>query len=70
MYAPGLGSVHKTDAPGSEHSSGCIFMHHHYMLWSLKRRAGPQKPSSRLSEGHLCTILNLNFREFPFYEVG
>ena len=44
MYDTGLGSVHKTDAPEPKHSSGCIFMHHHYMLWSLTRREGPQKP--------------------------
>jgi hypothetical protein len=53
--------IHKTDEPGPKYSSGCIFMHYHYMLWSLTRRAGPQKPSSRLSEEDLSTILNPNF---------
>ena len=55
--------------PGPKHSSGCIFMHHHYMLWSLPRCAGPQKPSSRLWEGYICRIVDMNFAEFPFYEV-
>jgi hypothetical protein len=51
MCVSGLGSVHKRAAPGLKHLSGCIFMHYHYMLWSFTRRAGPQRPSSRLSEG-------------------
>ena len=53
-----------------EHSSACIFMHHHNMLWSLTRRAGSQKPSSGLSEGFICRIADMNFGEFPFYEAG
>jgi hypothetical protein len=61
--------IHKTDAPGPKHSSGCIFMHHHYMLWSLTRRAGPQKALSGLSEGYLCRISDMNFREFQFHEL-
>jgi hypothetical protein len=28
MYIPGLGSVHKKDAPEPKHSSNCIVMHH------------------------------------------
>jgi hypothetical protein len=58
-----VSTIHKTDAPGPKHSSGCIFMHRRYMLWSLTRRAGPQKALSRLSEGDLCTIQQANFHE-------
>ena len=48
MYDTNLASVHKTEASEPRLSSGCIFMHHHDMLWSLTRRAGLQKPLSRL----------------------
>jgi hypothetical protein len=34
------------------------------------RRGGPQRPSSRLWEGVLCTILQVNFAEFYFYALG
>jgi hypothetical protein len=61
--------VHKADAPRPKHASGCIFMHHHWMLWSLTRCAGPQKPSSRLSEGYICRIVDMNFGEFLFHAV-
>jgi hypothetical protein len=40
------------------------------MLWSLTRRAGPQKPSSRLSEGFICRIADMNFAEFLFHALG
>ena len=69
MYITGRGSVHKTDAPWPEHSSGCIFIHHHYMLWSLTRRAGAQMALSRLSEGYTCRIADMNFLEFPFHAL-
>src|SRR5215213_6506010 len=39
------------------------------MLWSLTRRAGPQKPSSRPWEGYICRIVDMNFREFHLGEV-
>ena len=45
-------------------------MHHHYMLWSLTRRDGTQKPSSRLSERDLCRIVHPNFGEFHFHALG
>jgi len=63
------GRVHKTGTGGPEHSSGCIFMHHHKMLWSLTWRAGSQKALSGLSEGYSCRILDMNFREFLFHEL-
>src|SRR5918993_3993068 len=37
-----------------------------HLVVSLTRRAGPQKPSSRLSEGYICRIADMNFAEFPF----
>jgi hypothetical protein len=39
-------------------------------LWSLLRRAGSKKPSSRLSEGYICRIVDVNFAEFPFHAVS
>jgi hypothetical protein len=43
-------------------------MHHHNMQ-TLPTEGGPQKPSSRPSEGDLCTIVQMNFREF-FHALG
>jgi len=45
-------------------------MHHHNMLWSLTRGAGPQKASSRLSGGYICTILQVNFYEKALFVKG
>jgi hypothetical protein len=70
MYIPGLRSVRKKDAPGPKHSSGCIFMRHPYMLWSLTRRASPQKALSGLSEGPICRIADMTFAEFLFHALG
>ena len=61
--------VHKTIAPEPKHSSGYIFIQHHYMLWSLTRRAGLQKPSLKLSEIYICRIVDMTFAEFPFHAL-
>jgi hypothetical protein len=45
-------------------------MHHHNMWISRRRRAWPKKPSSCLSEGNLCKILQVNFVEYLFPEGG
>jgi hypothetical protein len=48
----------------------CISIQYHNMLVPLGALEGPQKPSSCLSEGVLCTILQMDFAEFPFYALG
>ena len=62
-------TIHKANAPEPKHSSGYIFIQHHYMLWSLTRRAGLQKPSLKLSEIYICRIADMNFREFLFHAL-
>src|SRR5215207_4722956 len=41
-------------------------MQHHNMYTPPRRREWPQKVFFRLWEGVLCTILQMNFAEFPF----
>jgi hypothetical protein len=47
-----------------------IHHHHKYVDISATRREGPQKPFSRLSEGDLCIMLYVDFRESPFHALG
>jgi hypothetical protein len=42
-----------------------IFMQHHYMLTPPTGRARPHNPSSRLSEGVLCTIVKRTSENLP-----
>src|SRR5215203_1084053 len=65
MYDTGR-CVHKTDAGGPEHSSPCIFTHHTRCCGACSL----QKPSSRLSEGYICRIADMNFAEFHFHALG
>jgi hypothetical protein len=39
------------------------------LWWSLLWRAGSQKPSSRLSEGYIYRIVDMNFAEFLFHAL-